>query len=200
MNLDSLFESADVETVEDVVPVEIGMGAMELAQPMFNGRSGAIKAALLARFGGTPKTQDAVKRGLEWLKRNQKSDGSWSMQGPYNDGGFTENKIAATAMALLAYLGDGHTHKKGDYQKVVERGMKWLVKQQDRQGFFARTREVTENVRPAQASSPSVSCMMSGDSWLRLHAQQLLISPRGTIRKRDGDEPNMIPTSTTDGM
>ena len=25
-------------------------------------------------------------------------------------------------MALLAFLGDGHTHKKGDYQEVVEAG------------------------------------------------------------------------------
>ena len=176
VNLDSLFESADVETVEDVVPVEIGMGAMELAQPMFNGRSGAIKAALLARFGGTPKTQDAVKRGLEWLKRNQKSDGSWSMQGPYNDGGFTENKIAATAMALLAYLGDGHTHKKGHYQKVVERGMKWLVKQQDRQGFFAKNARSHEKMY-AQAQASIAICElygMSGDSWLRPHAQRAI--------------------------
>ncbi|HBV65078.1 MAG TPA: hypothetical protein DEF45_18880, partial [Rhodopirellula sp.] len=94
VDLDSLFEAADLNTVEDIVPVEVGEGALELVQPMFNGRSGAIKAALLARFGGTIKTQEAVKLGLKWLQRNQKKDGSWSMRGPFADGGFTENQPA----------------------------------------------------------------------------------------------------------
>ena len=176
VDFDALFEASELKVVEDVVPVEIGAGAVELAQPMFNGRSGAIKAALLARFGGTLKTQDAVKRGLEWLKRNQTKDGSWSMRGPYNDGGFTENKTAATAMALLAFLGDGHTHMKGDYQKVVERGMKWLVKQQDRQGFFAKDARSHEKMY-AQAQATIAICELYGmtrDSWLRPHAQMAI--------------------------
>lgn len=176
VDLDSLFEVDALETPQEVVPVEIGEGALELVQPMFNGRSGAIKAALLARFGGTIKTQNAVKLGLEWLKRNQLKDGCWSMRGPFNDGGFTENKTAATAMALLAYLGDGHTHKKGDYQEVVERGMKWLVKQQDRQGFFAKNARSHEKMY-AQAQASIAICElygMSGDSWLRPHAQQAI--------------------------
>jgi hypothetical protein len=173
IDFDSLFEDSDLTDIEDVVPVEVGEGALELVQPMFNGRSGATKAALLARFGGTLKTQDAVKRGLEWLKRNQTKDGSWSMRGPYNDAGFTENKTAATAMALLAFLGDGHTHMKGDYQKVVERGMKWLVKQQDRQGFFAKDARSHEKMY-AQAQATIAICELYGmtrDSWLRPHAQ-----------------------------
>ena len=176
VDLDSLFEAAELSTTEDMVPVEVGEGALELVQPMFNGRSGAIKAALLARFGGTIKTQNAVKLGLEWLKRNQLKDGSWSMRGPFNDGGFTENKTAATAMALLAYLGDGHTHKKGDYQEIVERGMKWLVKQQDRQGFFAKNARSHEKMY-AQAQASIAICElygMTGDSWLRPHAQQAI--------------------------
>ena len=176
VDLDSLFEAAELNTVEEIVPVEVGEGALELVQPMFNGRSGAIKAALLARFGGTLKTQNAVKLGLEWLKRNQKSDGSWSMRGPFNDGGFTENKPAATAMALLAYLGDGHTHKKGDYQEVVERGMKWLIKQQSREGFFADDARSHERMY-AQAQATIAICElygMTGDSWLRPYAQRAI--------------------------
>ncbi|MDB4664429.1 terpene cyclase/mutase family protein [bacterium] len=176
VDLDALFEAANLNTVEDVVPVQIGEGALELVQPMFNGRSGAIKAALLARFGGTIKTQEAVKLGLEWLKRNQTKNGSWSMRGPFNDRGFTENKAAATAMALLAFLGDGHTHKKGDYQEVVERGIKWLVSQQDREGFFANDSRSHEQMY-AQAQATIAICElygMSGDSWLRPHAQRAI--------------------------
>ena len=176
VDLDSMFEAAESNRVEDIVPVEIGEGAVELVQPMFNGRSGAIKAALLARFGGTIKTQNAVKLGLEWLKRNQEKDGKWSMRGPFGDGGFTENRPAATAMALLAFLGDGHTHKKGDYQQVVERGMKWLIKQQDREGFFAESARSHEKMY-AQAQATIAVCElygMTGDSWLRPYAQRAI--------------------------
>ncbi len=172
VDLDSLFEAAELNDV----PIEVGEGELELVQPMFNGRSGAIKAALLARFGGTIKTQNAVKLGLQWLKRNQKKDGSWSMRGPFSDGAFTENQPAATAMALLAFLGDGHTHKKGDYQEVVERGMKWLVKQQSREGFFADSARSHQKMY-AQAQATIAICElygMTGDSWLRPHAQQAI--------------------------
>jgi len=177
IDLTSLFESAEMSELESVLPVEIGSGPqLSLVQPMFNGRSGAMKAALLARYGGTLKTQEAVKLGLQWLKRNQLKKGSWSMRGPYKDGGFTENDTAATAMALLAYLGDGHTHKKGEYADVVERGMKFLVKQQDREGFFAHNARSHEKMY-AQAQATIAICELYGmtrDSWLRPHAQKAI--------------------------
>ena len=65
-------------------------------------------------------TQAAVARGLEWLARNQQRDGSWSLAGPYSDGvdSHEENQAAATAMALLAFQGDGNTHMDGKYKKT----------------------------------------------------------------------------------
>ena len=177
VDLTSMFESAEISELDSLMPVEVGGGPqLTLIQPMFNGRSGAMKAALLARFGGTLKTQEAVALGLQWLKRNQKAKGNWSMRGPYRDGGFTENETAATAMALLAFLGDGHTHKKGEYAKVVERGMKFLIAQQDRQGFFAKNARSHEKMY-AQAQATIAICelyAMSGDSWLRPYAQSAI--------------------------
>ena len=141
---------------------------------LFSGRTGTKKALLLTKFGGTRQTQEAVKRGLDWLRSQQAIDGSWSMRGPYDDGGFTENKTAATAMALLAFLGDGHTHQNGDYRAVVDRGMNWLIKQQDMQGFFAKNARSHERMY-AQAQASIAICELYGltaDSWLRPHAQQ----------------------------
>ena len=76
-----------------------------------SGREEGTKQVLLAAYGGTALTEAAVTEGLNWLKRNQTKDGSWSLTGPYSDGCYNENPTAATAMALLAFQGAGHTHR-----------------------------------------------------------------------------------------
>lgn len=177
IDLTSVFEAAELTDVTELIPVELGAGAEVLVvKPMFNGRTGAMKQALLAIYGGTTETQDAVARGLAWLKRNQKKDGSWSMRGPYSDGGFSENQTAATAMALLAFLGDGNTHQSGEYAEQVEKGMKFLLSKQDRSGFFARGTRAHEKMY-AQAQATIAICELYGmtkDSWLRPRAQLAL--------------------------
>ncbi len=102
-----------------------------------SGRQGNMKQQLLAKFGGNAATEEAVTMGLAWLARNQNSDGSWSLLGPYSNGGALENKTAATAMALNAFLGAGHTHLAGEYRENMTLGIAYLLKRQDREGFFA---------------------------------------------------------------
>ena len=102
-----------------------------------SGREKGAKQALLGAYGGTATTEAAVKRGLEWLKRNQEKSGTWSLMGPYDKGaGITENRVSATAMALIAFQGAGHTHKTGEHQKVVTNGWKALLEMQDKDGLF----------------------------------------------------------------
>ncbi|MGB7325985.1 MAG: prenyltransferase/squalene oxidase repeat-containing protein [Rubripirellula sp.] len=170
-----IFEMAQPIAEEIVAPTEMGIGpsSIDITMPMFNGRSGAMKNALLSIYGGTPETVNAVVDGLAWLKRNQTKDGSWSMRGPYGDGGMTENRTAATAMALLAFLGDGNTHKSGDYKDEVLKGVKYLIRKQSRDGFMASEARGHEKMY-AQAQATIVLCElygMTGDSWLRPHAQ-----------------------------
>src|SRR4029079_19639485 len=47
----------------------------------FSGRDEGVKKALLKAYGGTALTEDAVKEGLAWLARQQKSRGNWSLIG-----------------------------------------------------------------------------------------------------------------------
>jgi hypothetical protein len=108
-----------------------------------SGREVGRRKALLGAYGGTRATEDAVELALAWLKRNQRPDGSWSLVGPYKDGSYSENTVAATAMALLAFQGAGHTHQQGGYSSVVDRGWKALLKMQDSEGMF------TNNAVPA---------------------------------------------------
>ena len=101
-----------------------------------SGRDKGRKGVLLGKYGGNKDTEEAVLRALAWLKRNQRADGSWSLVGPYQDGAIMENTVAATAMALLAFQGAGHTHQQGDHQAVVQKAWNYLLRMQDSQGFF----------------------------------------------------------------
>jgi hypothetical protein len=138
------------------------------------GRTGPMKDALLRAFGGTQGTEDSVEAGLKWLARNQRSDGAWSLVGPYSDGGVSENKPAATAMALLAFMGAGNTHQTGLYKDNVLKGIGIIKKLQDSDGFFAEN-AVGNQRTYAQAQCTIAICElygMTGDADLREIAQK----------------------------
>lgn len=118
--------------------------------------SSESKQALSEMYGGTPEASAAVRRGLAWLARTQQADGSWTLKGadalPAGEPAEEEphdNATAATAFALLPFLGEGITHKKapaepaefGKYTYVVEKGLAYLAAHQVRgrgatDGFF----------------------------------------------------------------
>ncbi|MEX0794349.1 MAG: hypothetical protein WD045_14530, partial [Pirellulaceae bacterium] len=94
------------------------------------------RRTLVQAYGGNATTEQAVAEALEWLKRNQRRDGSWSMTGPYSNAGSIENPVAATAMALLAFQGAGHTDREGTHAAVVAKGWKFLLGELDGDGNF----------------------------------------------------------------
>jgi len=53
------------------------------------------------------------------------------------NGGFEENRVAATAMALLALQGAGNTPTTGDHKEVVKTAWQSLIKTQTEAGNFA---------------------------------------------------------------
>ena len=108
----------------------------------FGGRSAATREFAL-RSGGNPASEAAVGRGLAWLSRQQMSDGRWMLNSPNlpeKDRGAEANDIAATALGLLPFLAAGKTHKpinKNEYDKVVDKGLKFLIRSQDpNTGYF----------------------------------------------------------------
>lgn len=175
LDVQTLLETVELSEPVDSVAIDLGAAAMDITvKPMFSGRSGAMKSALLAMYGGNQETIDAVERGLRWLARNQEKGGSWSMKGPFDDGSYSENRIAATAMALLAFQGDGNTHIDGPYKSLVAKGLNYLLKKQSRRdGFFAREAPGHERAY-AQAQASIAICelyAMTKDSALRAPAQ-----------------------------
>jgi hypothetical protein len=130
----------DIDDLEPtVVPEDFGLAGPNIkAGDHFAGRSAAVKAALVKQFGGNSASEAAVASGLKWLARRQLKDGSWSFDhteckecqegGCSQPGALKECYNGATAFALLAFLGGGHTHQKGDYQKVVKQGLDALLR------------------------------------------------------------------------
>jgi hypothetical protein len=103
----------------------VGGGATGLITDGFAGRSGATRDALVKSGGGSAASEAAVARGLLWLSKKQKSDGSWQF-----DGASSYDRIAATGLALLPFLAAGQTHqphKDNKYQRTVDAGTKYLT-------------------------------------------------------------------------
>ena len=160
------------------------------------GREAGMKQALLAAYGGNATTEAAVKDGLLWLKKQQRRDGSWSLVGPYRDGGSSENAIAATAMALLAYQGAGHTHESGEFRKQVADGWNWLLKQQHKDGSFVPRNISHHHQLYTHAQATIALCELYGmteDSRFRDAAQRAVDycvkaqSPEGGWRYNPGE-------------
>ena len=92
----------------------------------------------------------AVALGLEWLAGHQEKDGHWSLEAFHKnhakctcrDAGGMKNDTAATALALLPFLGAGHTQippkdkSKADHSTIVKNGLTYLVDHQNKEGAF----------------------------------------------------------------
>ncbi|MBI4577096.1 MAG: hypothetical protein HY722_12610, partial [Planctomycetes bacterium] len=107
-------------------------------------RVGRGRTIALARHGGDGQTEGAVATGLDWLARHQEPDGGWgadstgrcdARRGPPCEGkGSAGNGPAFAGLALLAFLGAGHTHLHGDYQPTVQAGLEHLKRVQETDG------------------------------------------------------------------
>lgn len=143
------------------------------------GRSDEVRAQLVGKRGGTPASEEAVARGLAWIAAHQHKNGSWNFdhRGDLCDGscdnpGTAGTTTGATALALLPFLGAGHTHQQGEYREVVKAGLYYL------QGRMRRTPQggdLMEGTMYAQGIATlalSEAYAMTKDPELRPVAQQ----------------------------
>ena len=65
---------------------------------------------------GDPSTEAAVLKALRWLKKTQKSNGSWAPQ-----------PISNTGLAILAYLAHGETPASKEFGYTVESALNYLI-------------------------------------------------------------------------
>jgi hypothetical protein len=85
-----------------------------------------------------------VDIGLEGILGLQEEDGSFRVLGSRSPLGIFPGEApgdpwlepGSTGLALLAYLGAGHTHKHGRYKATVKNGIRFLRSIQDGEGFL----------------------------------------------------------------
>ena len=114
-----------------------GLSGLAMNSSAMAGRSAATRDKMAAKNGGSTESELAVGRGLVWLSKQQKADGSWVYDGTHKD-----EVIAATGMALLPFLAAGQTHKISKepkdnvYREKVLAGINYLLRMQKPDGSF----------------------------------------------------------------
>jgi hypothetical protein len=149
----------------------------------YAGRQTGARGKSLGAQGGNEASERAVKLGLKWLAEHQAENGSWSFaHGPDDPGQLGGATTGATGLALLAFLGAGHTHRvvkgQNEYRTNVNRGLNYLIGQvkkgKDGHGDL-RGKVVSNEGMYAQGIATLALCealAMSKDGKLRGPAQQ----------------------------
>ena len=97
--------------------------------------------ALVEKRGGSAQTELAVRAALGWLATSQSQNGGWDASrygagaarmvlDQDRRGAGAEADTGVTGLALLAFLGSGHTHTGGDYTHEVAGGLEYLRQRQ----------------------------------------------------------------------
>jgi len=74
-----------------------------------------------------PGEEDIIRElTFRWLIRNQNADGCWS------DETNQEKRIISTSLALLAFIGHGHTDKRGDYKPHLSKAVFYIKNNMDK--------------------------------------------------------------------
>ncbi|MHC4134343.1 MAG: prenyltransferase/squalene oxidase repeat-containing protein [Planctomycetota bacterium] len=125
------------------------LAAGAAAGPLTAGRAAGRKEKLLRRRGGNAATENAVANALAFLAARQTERGYWDADGfspkddASNGGGWHGERVPCpfdrevTALATLAFLGAGHTHRAGPYRDHVARALAWLSRPPGRATLFA---------------------------------------------------------------
>ncbi|MFO0191874.1 MAG: hypothetical protein ACK54F_11545 [Planctomycetia bacterium] len=147
---------------------------------LYADRVGGRRAAAAAARGGSLETERAVQAALAWLAAAQSPDGRWSaaahgagversVQGHHRHGAGAKSDHGVTGLALLAFLGAGHTHTDGGHAGTVSRGLRLLVDRQRSDGSLAGDAEFFASLYCHGMATIALAeaCAMTGDEALQ---------------------------------
>ncbi len=153
----------------------------------FAGRGGQRKAHEGGADGASARTEAAVEAGLHFLAGLQSPAGSWSLNsfadsqpGFENERAAFRSDTAATGLALLAFLGAGYDHYDDQYRGNIQRGLQFLLKNQQPNGDLYLAQDAMSN-KSARYYSHGIASIalceaygMTGDPALKVPAQRAI--------------------------
>lgn len=153
--------------------------AVPIPAPAFQQRmarnDGSLDNSQTGEFG--PDTEAAIERGLEFLARKQRNDGSWHLE-DFGDNPRLRSDTAATALALLAFQGAGYSHRQYQYAPVCKSALEFLISHQKQDGDLYIPMDEMSNLN-ARFYSHSIASLalceafgMTQDEALREPAQR----------------------------
>jgi hypothetical protein len=176
---------------------------------VYRSRVAPNRTALALAGGASRASEEAVDRALDWLARHQDADGRWNagsrrsadgraVRGEAShtshcppgdvcagDSYYWEADTAVTGLALLAFLGAGHTSSSGPHADAVARGLGFLVRIQKPDGDL---RGASQNVGMyCHAIATLALCegyALTGDEQLRRPVEKAV---RFLVDARSGD-------------
>ncbi len=138
-------ETAPASTAAPAAPQSHAVPAPSTVASPYAARF-ADREAMVNGGGGNPTTERAVRAALAWLAAAQEPDGRWdpkrygagqeryAVLGQHRGTTGARADTGITALALLAFMGSGHTHLDGPYADHVARGLDYLRRTQGANG------------------------------------------------------------------
>ena len=80
--------------------------------------------------------EEAIDRGLAYLASNQSQAGGWAADA-FPDRKRATGDPAITSLAVMAFLSAGHVPGEGKYARTVERGIRFVMDAQQKNGLIA---------------------------------------------------------------
>ena len=147
-NSEPLPNAASVATQQQLanqLPAVVAPTSSANIADTFSLRNASDRLSLIEGQGGNAKTEAAVVAALNWLVAAQSRDGRWSANqfgagqeqmvlGQDRGGAGRNADTGISALALLAFLGAGHSHLQGEYRDAVRRGVDFLLRSQAADG------------------------------------------------------------------
>ncbi len=179
-------QAAAAPAINHAVPSAIAAAATGLAginavlPELYKDRVAENRSELLRSRGGSPESEAAVQRALRWLATAQSPAGHWDADrfgagqerlvlGHDRRGAGAKADTAMTGLALLAFLGDGHTHlDNSQYSETIRRGLESLLQAQRSDGNLAGDAELFAAMysHGIAALALSEAFVLSGDNRL----------------------------------
>lgn len=157
----SLTKAAELaaEKFADVLPPRNSVStsrqdiAREVIPNLYADRFAKDLTEVASERGGSSQTEAAVKAALAWLAANQAANGGWdaskfgagqerSVLGHNRQGAGAEADTGVTGLAVLAFLGSGHSHLHGTYRSEVAKALEFLRQRQRADGSLFANAEL----------------------------------------------------------